>query len=122
LIPVLWFGGCVAVSAYQTHQIEQEAAERAEAAHQQQAQHQAFLDSLPAAITWTSKGLACADGWVSPSLGKQGACSHHGGEVRVYEGSNGSELRCKVGVPPDGEDAQYEQRTSAIWPEHYWCT
>lgn len=23
--------------------------------------------------------LACNDGWVSPSLGTQGACSHHGG-------------------------------------------
>lgn len=23
--------------------------------------------------------LQCADGWASPSIGRQGACSHHGG-------------------------------------------
>lgn len=27
---------------------------------------------------------ACSDGWISPSIGKQGACSHHGGVVTKY--------------------------------------
>jgi hypothetical protein len=35
-------------------------------------------------VTWLSfaffgGGLSCRDGWHSPSIGRQGACSHHGG-------------------------------------------
>lgn len=29
--------------------------------------------------TWRRLGGLCADGWRSPSIGRQGACSHHGG-------------------------------------------
>jgi hypothetical protein len=28
--------------------------------------------------------LQCADGWPSTSIGRQGACSHHGGVVNVW--------------------------------------
>ena len=28
-------------------------------------------------------GAECADGWNSPSIGRQGACSHHGGVVKT---------------------------------------
>ena len=45
-------------------------------------------------VTWSITGYGCADGWASPSLGERGACSHHGGEVTVYLGSNGQQLRC----------------------------
>jgi hypothetical protein len=41
----------------------------------------------------------------SPSIGRQGACSHHGGVVSVYEGSAGTVLRCHDSRPPDA----YEQ-------------
>jgi hypothetical protein len=30
-------------------------------------------------------GLTCADGWNSPSIGKSGACSHHGGVVSKFD-------------------------------------
>jgi hypothetical protein len=34
--------------------------------------------------TLNSQGeTTCADGWSSPSIGRQGACSHHGGEVEI---------------------------------------
>lgn len=32
-------------------------------------------------ITNIGTSRTCADGWNSPSIGKQGACSHHGGVV-----------------------------------------
>lgn len=39
----------------------------------------AFVGSM--IITGTGTYQLCADGWNSPSIGKQGACSHHGGVV-----------------------------------------
>lgn len=39
----------------------------------------AFVGSL--IITGMGTYRSCADGWNSPSIGKQGACSHHGGVV-----------------------------------------
>jgi hypothetical protein len=40
-------------------------------------------------ITWTYAGSECADGWDSPSIGKRGACSHHGGVVTYYVSTPG---------------------------------
>jgi hypothetical protein len=33
-------------------------------------------------------GLSCADGWQSPSIGKSGACSHHGGVVSKFSSNS----------------------------------
>ena len=35
----------------------------------------------------------CADGWNSPSIGRQGACSHHGGVVTRFVDQRSDELR-----------------------------
>lgn len=36
-------------------------------------------------IQWLFAGQRCSDGWASPSIGRQGACSHHGGVVTWYQ-------------------------------------
>ncbi|MFD7855249.1 hypothetical protein ACFV6B_13315 [Streptomyces microflavus] len=41
-------------------------------------------------IEWNPVGQSCADGWPSRSIGKRGACSHHGGVVTVYGSSLGN--------------------------------
>lgn len=33
-------------------------------------------------IIWPAPKTACRDGWLSPSIGRQGACSSHGGVAR----------------------------------------
>ena len=33
-------------------------------------------------IIWAAPKTACRDGWLSPSIGRQGACSSHGGVAR----------------------------------------
>lgn len=56
-------------------------------------------------VTWTYVESTCADGWRSPSIGKRGACSHHGGVVSIYNGSDGSVLTCGTGShAPDAEE------------------
>jgi hypothetical protein len=40
-------------------------------------------------ITWFYLGGTCRDGWGSPSIGKRGACSHHGGVVYSYKSEPG---------------------------------
>jgi hypothetical protein len=56
-------------------------------------------------------GTGCSDGWSSPSIGRRGACSHHGGVVTVYRGDRGDELSCRSGSrPPYGAARQSEQR------------
>jgi hypothetical protein len=45
-------------------------------------------------VHWTYQGYECADGWPSDSIGRQGACSHHRGVVSVFEGDDGTVLRC----------------------------
>jgi len=115
LIPVLWFAGCQVASGIETARVQRDAREQA-------AREQAFLDSLPAAVTWASLGMACGDGWPSPSLGKQGACSHHGGAVWVYRSAQGEELRCPRGGPPTTSIEQYHQRESPLCAGHYWCS
>ena len=46
------------------------------------------LETLPRFVAWVAMPAPahCADGWSSPSIGRQGACSHHGGVVpaRIY--------------------------------------
>ncbi|MFK8912229.1 hypothetical protein [Streptomyces sp. YS-3] len=39
--------------------------------------------ATPETVAWVDmpSGAECADGWSSSSIGKQGACSHHGGVV-----------------------------------------
>ncbi|MFF2411841.1 hypothetical protein [Streptomyces sp. NPDC058092] len=39
---------------------------------------------------WVFAGQACQDGWHSPSIGQQGACSHHGGVVTWYQSNVGN--------------------------------
>ncbi|MGW4834755.1 hypothetical protein [Streptomyces globisporus] len=41
-------------------------------------------------IQWQYSGQTCADGWPSTSIGKRGACSHHGGVVTVYQSTPGN--------------------------------
>jgi hypothetical protein len=38
--------------------------------------------------------VTCADGWSSPSIGRRGACSHHGGVVTLWRGSDGVTRAC----------------------------
>nr|VFJ77486.1 MAG: hypothetical protein BECKFW1821C_GA0114237_112510 [Candidatus Kentron sp. FW] len=44
-----------------------------------------WIGVITASVTLFTVGLgthrSCADGWISPSIGKQGACSHHGGVI-----------------------------------------
>ncbi|MEV8625267.1 hypothetical protein [Streptomyces sp. NPDC051079] len=47
-------------------------------------------------IFWILEGRGCQDGWPSPSIGKRGACSHHGGVVTYYVSSTGA-LRTTCG-------------------------
>lgn len=37
-------------------------------------------------------GSSCADGWNSPSIGKSGACSHHGGVIIQFEANTKYQL------------------------------
>lgn len=41
-------------------------------------------------IQWQPAGQTCADGWPSNSIGKRGACSHHGGVVTIYQSTPGN--------------------------------
>ncbi|MET9053326.1 hypothetical protein ABZW50_19490 [Streptomyces bacillaris] len=41
-------------------------------------------------IQWQPAGQTCADGWPSGSIGKRGACSHHGGVVTLYQSTPGN--------------------------------
>jgi hypothetical protein len=66
------------------------------------------LDAYPL-VTWTYVDTTCADGWRSSSIGKRGACSHHGGVVKVWLGSDGTELRCHDGGPPRTKADQLRQ-------------
>ncbi len=45
-------------------------------------------------VRWAFQGYECADGWPSQSIGKRGACSHHGGVISVFRGTDGTVLRC----------------------------
>lgn len=60
-------------------------------------------------VTWTYSDTMCADGWRSPSIGEQGACSHHGGVVSLWKGSDGSEVRCADNSPPRTKVEQLDQ-------------
>ncbi|MGW1409461.1 hypothetical protein [Streptomyces sp. NPDC002403] len=40
-------------------------------------------------IQWVYQGQGCSDGWHSSSIGKRGACSHHGGVITVYQSNIG---------------------------------
>jgi hypothetical protein len=62
-----------------------------------------------ALVTWTYVGMTCADGWGSPSIGKQGACSHHGGVVSVFLGGDGTKLVCGDGRTPPRTKAEQER-------------
>ncbi|MFD4795909.1 hypothetical protein [Streptomyces anulatus] len=59
-------------------------------------------------IQWQPAGQTCADGWPSHSIGKRGACSHHGGVVTVYESTPGNlTTRChRYGHPKTLERAR----------------
>ncbi|WP_406366147.1 Ku protein [Streptomyces sp. NBC_00645] len=54
-------------------------------------------------------GYECADGWPSDSIGRQGACSHHGGVVSVFEGDDGTILRCGDNEHPPRPDELQQQ-------------
>jgi hypothetical protein len=75
---------------------------------QDTARYLARLDAY-SLVTWTYVEAACSDGWRSPSIGRRGACSHHGGVVTVWAGSDGSRLRCRDGGPPSRKAEQLRQ-------------
>lgn len=52
----------------------------------------AFVYSLQRWNSVEDLNLRCADGWESPSIGKQGACSSHGGVVSGFNQSKNSDL------------------------------
>jgi hypothetical protein len=52
----------------------------------------AYLYSLQRWNSVEEISLWCADGWQSPSIGKQGACSSHGGVVSGFNESKNSDL------------------------------
>ncbi|MDQ0600129.1 hypothetical protein QF037_004474 [Streptomyces canus] len=60
-------------------------------------------------VRWTYQGDECADGWSSDSIGRQGACSHHGGVVSVFEGADGTVLRCGDDEHTPRPDEQQQQ-------------
>jgi hypothetical protein len=60
-------------------------------------------------VRWTYQGYECADGWPSESIGRQGACSHHGGVVSVIEGDDGTVLRCGDDEHAPGPEEQQQQ-------------
>ncbi|MFD8823813.1 hypothetical protein ACFV1C_15790 [Streptomyces sp. NPDC059605] len=41
-------------------------------------------------IQWIFQGQGCSDGWLSSSIGKRGACSHHGGVTTFYHSDIGN--------------------------------
>lgn len=43
---------------------------------------------------WSLESFECADGWRSPSIGEQGACSWHGGVVAIWRNKPGISIRC----------------------------
>jgi hypothetical protein len=63
-------------------------------------------------VTFTYVTTTCSDGWPSQSIGRRGACSHHGGVVSVFRGDNGLELRCggDTGPPQAGYEQQRQYR------------
>jgi hypothetical protein len=61
----------------------------------------------PATVTpveWTYQGTVCADGRVSASVGKRGACSHHGGVAGRWTTADGTEAICRGDPPRTQED------------------
>lgn len=50
-------------------------------------------------VVWTYQGAVCADGWVSTSVGKRGACSHHGGAAGSWVAADGTEVICRNSPP-----------------------
>lgn len=61
----------------------------------------AYLYSLQRWNSIEEISLRCADGWNSPSIGKQGACSSHGGVVSGFNESKNSDL---AGFLSSGEE------------------
>lgn len=51
-------------------------------------------------LQWQHQGSQCADGWPSTSIGRRGACSHHGGVVTRWATPDGFEVTCSTGLPP----------------------
>ncbi|WP_406190226.1 DUF3761 domain-containing protein [Streptomyces anulatus] len=52
-------------------------------------------------ITWIIARETCRDGWPSTSIGKRGACSHHGGVVTIYQSTLGNlETLCPRAYQP----------------------
>ncbi|WP_206324894.1 MULTISPECIES: DUF3761 domain-containing protein [unclassified Streptomyces] len=73
---------------------------------QEERERQARLASVPSAapatrtpIRWTYDGAVCADGTLSFSIGKQGACSHHGGVARRWTATDGTHIICRNSPP-----------------------
>ncbi|MEE4493582.1 hypothetical protein [Streptomyces sp. BE230] len=61
-------------------------------------------------VTWTFQGTSCADGWSSQSIGKQGACSSHGGVASSWVAEDGTIVICRNRPPRTQEqiDRQVE--------------
>ncbi|MBD0707101.1 MULTISPECIES: DUF3761 domain-containing protein [unclassified Streptomyces] len=84
---------------------------------QQERERQARLASVPSAapttrtpIDWTYEGAVCADGTLSFSIGKQGACSHHGGVAGRWTATDGTQVICRNSPPRTQE--QVDQQMS----------
>ncbi|MER6230673.1 hypothetical protein ABT169_16210 [Streptomyces sp. NPDC001616] len=60
----------------------------------------------PTAIVWVATVRQCADGWPSPSIGRRGACSHHGGVITIYQSSPGA---LRTFCPPAGHPDTLER-------------
>ncbi|WP_327710025.1 DUF3761 domain-containing protein [Streptomyces sp. NBC_00464] len=50
-------------------------------------------------VTWTFQGTSCADGWSSQSIGRQGACSSHGGVASSWVAEGGTTVICRNRPP-----------------------
>lgn len=67
--------------------------------------------SRPAGWFWRVVDVRCADGWPSQSIGRQGACSWHGGVVTVWRNDvRGLTVACHDGYPPDFTTAVEQAR------------
>ncbi|MFF2852674.1 hypothetical protein ACFVT5_41235 [Streptomyces sp. NPDC058001] len=77
-------------------------------------------DASPSAtttpITWEYKSTTCRDGWDSPSIGRPGACSHHGGVVALYTADFGElNTYCPPRFQPKTMERAHELADETGW-------
>ena len=62
-------------------------------------------------VAWYPTGMSCADGWKSPSIGRRGACSYHGGVVTWYQSVPGDLITL---CPPKWQPGTLEQARKLV--------